>query len=538
MLTNELHKNMLNSPVRTIQGRVEVYQDSTLAYRLDSDGALQSIKVERVGDNSKFFGYGVTHKLNFHLRDVGREIDIAAGSEAQVAFGVNYSFYKPFAPMFVTEVHRDEITNALSITAYDKLYKASGLLWIDYALAAPYTVKDVIYICANALGVPVAEEYLTDAPFSWNYEKGGNFNTTDTILDVLVSIAEVTQTIYYLDRDDRLVFKLLDIDGDAKETITKDLYYTLESRPNRRLTTITYATEIGENFTSGTTLVGSVQYIRDNPFLDLLESTTIAERVNGMVDRIGNLTVNQFTTSWRGNYLIEIGDKIGIVTRDNETVCSYLLNDLIEYDGSLIQKTEWNYNDNNENETASNPINITEKINQTYAKVNKIENRIDLVASQVRENTEEIASITLNTDEIKMSVAEIQKEIGVEHDAIYEEIEEVRKQVEMTMSSEELKIAISKELENGVDKVTTSTGYTFDENGLTIEKSGSEMSTIVSEDGMVVRRGYEDVLVANNEGVKAEDLHATTYLIIGRNSRFEDYKDGYKQRTGCFWIGG
>ena len=51
---------------------------------------------------------------------------------------------------------------------------------------------------------------------------------------------------------------------------------------------------------------------------------------------------------------------------------------------------------------------------------------------------------------------------------------------------------------------------------------------------MTVYKGGEEVLVADNEGVKAEDLHATTYLIVGRNSRFEDL--GY-DRTACFWIG-
>ena len=54
----------------------------------------------------------------------------------------------------------------------------------------------------------------------------------------------------------------------------------------------------------------------------------------------------------------------------------------------------------------------------------------------------------------------------------------------------------------------------------------------------VKKANAEDVLVANSEGVKATDLHAKTYLIIGEGdgrSRFEDY--GIK-RTGCFWVGG
>jgi hypothetical protein len=61
------------------------------------------------------------------------------------------------------------------------------------------------------------------------------------------------------------------------------------------------------------------------------------------------------------------------------------------------------------------------------------------------------------------------------------------------------------------------------------------METLITEDGLTVKRGHEVTLSANNEGVIAEDLHATTYLLIGANSRFEDFENG--TRTGCFWIG-
>lgn len=78
------------------------------------------------------------------------------------------------------------------------------------------------------------------------------------------------------------------------------------------------------------------------------------------------------------------------------------------------------------------------------------------------------------------------------------------------------------------------TAYQFGTEDLEISKSGSEMKTHISEDGMKIKKDGQDVLVANNKGVDALDLHAKTYLIIGNNSRFEDYGEN---RTGCFWIG-
>ena len=107
--------------------------------------------------------------------------------------------------------------------------------------------------------------------------------------------------------------------------------------------------------------------------------------------------------------------------------------------------------------------------------------------------------------------------------------------MDAAITSEEVTIAIQSELANGVDKVTTSTGFTFNEEGLTVSKSESEMKTTITEDGMTVYKNDEAVLIANNTGVDAVNLCATTYLIIGTNSRIEDYGDG---RTGVFWIGG
>lgn len=78
------------------------------------------------------------------------------------------------------------------------------------------------------------------------------------------------------------------------------------------------------------------------------------------------------------------------------------------------------------------------------------------------------------------------------------------------------------------------TTYEFGTEKLSIKKSGSEMKTDISEAGMKVFKGDNEVLVANNEGVEAVDLHAKTYLKIGRNSRFEDLGEN---RTACFWIG-
>ncbi len=102
---------------------------------------------------------------------------------------------------------------------------------------------------------------------------------------------------------------------------------------------------------------------------------------------------------------------------------------------------------------------------------------------------------------------------------------------------------ISKEGADGnyvanVTEVETTTGYKLDAEGLNIKKSGEEMQNLLTNRGMYVNRDDESILAADNEGVNAINLRARKYLIIGANSRFEDYSNGTDEhRTACYYIG-
>ena len=117
-------------------------------------------------------------------------------------------------------------------------------------------------------------------------------------------------------------------------------------------------------------------------------------------------------------------------------------------------------------------------------------------------------------------------------------VKNIEKNVETKISPEEASIIVKTEIDQyGTSKVVTKTGFTFNDKGLTISKTGKEMSTNIDEDGMSIFKNNEEVLTADNQGVNAYNLHAKTYLIIGNTSRFEDFTKNGKKRTGCFWIG-
>ena len=114
--------------------------------------------------------------------------------------------------------------------------------------------------------------------------------------------------------------------------------------------------------------------------------------------------------------------------------------------------------------------------------------------------------------------------------------DEIRRKVDLALNDEEVTIKINQALANGVSRVETTTGFTFDEEGLTISKSDSDLSTLIDENGMDISYGDEVVLAVDNIGVNAMNLTARQYLIMGQYSRIQDVPN--QVRTGCFWIGG
>ena len=165
------------------------------------------------------------------------------------------------------------------------------------------------------------------------------------------------------------------------------------------------------------------------------------------------------------------------------------------------------------------------------------ESELSTIRSETKTISETVTSLQLGSDSINASVKSLEQTVKETTEGLANDISIIQDQVNLAMTSDDVKIEIEKNLINGVNKVSTTTGYTFNENGLNISKSDSEMKTQITEDGMKIYKNRDIMLTANNQGVDAKNLHATTYLIIGGNSRMEDFIENGSKRTAVFWIG-
>lgn len=140
----------------------------------------------------------------------------------------------------------------------------------------------------------------------------------------------------------------------------------------------------------------------------------------------------------------------------------------------------------------------------------------------VNREAESFAALELTVQGIS---AEVSRQKGSE-ERLKEELTRV------SQTADTLELQVQKIVDNGGERVVTSTGYTFDDTGLHIRKAGEEMGNRLDHTGMYVQRGEQIILKANAAGVTATDVQVNNYLIVGDHARFQDYQGG----TGCFYL--
>jgi len=161
------------------------------------------------------------------------------------------------------------------------------------------------------------------------------------------------------------------------------------------------------------------------------------------------------------------------------------------------------------------------------------ENTSSLTTSLI-ETQDAIEETSRNVGDLTDNVAGIQNDLSATTETLTSSINTLQQEVNARMTADAVELAIEEKISNGVKSVETETGYRFDKDGLTISKSDSDLTTQIDNTGMVVSNRLNDVLTATNDGVEAVNLTSRKFLIIGNNSRIQDYN---YTSTGIFWIG-
>ena len=526
--TNPIYENMFNSAAREFVGRVELLEGSTLLDIFTHDGALISFTVDRApSDNNKFFGYSVCQMVTVKLRDKERTINIKKGQHLQVAYGIDTDYLYSCPVYIIDEVVRDENTNDLTVTAYDPIYKASSKKVKDLILPEQFTLKVFAYACGSALNMPVDFINIPENLLGLTYTKNtANFSGDETIREALDDLAEMFGAVYYFCNNWRMTFRQLNRKGEPDLVIDKSKYFTLSVKTAHKLTNIASITELGDNVITTSGLEGETQYLRENAFLTLRDD--IDALLYTILNAVQGLTLYQFECKHRGDFRLAIGDKISLTTKDNNTIHTYLLNDSTTYNGGLVSTTSWTY-EATDAMSDTNPTTIGEALKSTYAKVDKVNQRITLMANDMDER---IASLVITTDQIQSTVqdntAGLQSQITQTAESIRSEVTDevngLNSKIEQTAGSitatvTDTKNQLESKIEQTAGSITSTVTDELNKTKTEIQQTTDSISQTVTSQGEVVAQLVLDIDGIHNMGyVTFTDLEGNgTTVINGSN---------------------
>ena len=279
-------------------------------------------------------------------------------------------------------------------------------------------------------------------------------------------------------------------------------------------------------------------YIRQDNFF-----ITQQEQIDNIYNAVKGFKIQNLTCENRADISLDCWDMIKYTTDKGDY---YTLNDNeITFTGVAMGKVNTN-------------IPTGTKAENTNIQGLSIEQKIRKVQTQINEAEASIKTITQETTELKGITEENSVAINNNYQDILQRLDgyateddvlSVENKVESIQNSTDYYIGITEDIRlNGVSKVTTTTGYTFDEDGLTVEKTGAETKTTLNEVGLEVKDSTgntdESLLFAGYDKetgetiVKSKNMTVEKYLVIGKYSRIEDYEPSGTKATGIFWIGG
>lgn len=426
---------------------------------------------------------------------------------------------RTLAGIFVVEKITRPSKNRCQITAYDRVSRLDRDLsqWLESLNGWPYTLKTFAQMVCSACNLNLVDtsfpnESLQVQKFTagkvtgrkliqWVAQACGRFcrATPDGQLEFAwytakdIAITPGGQRFYYKDSLKREDYQVAPID--------------------KVLIKLTQ-TDVGASYGDGSNAyVITGNYLLANVAHETL--VTVAEHLHEILKTV---TYTPCRLVMPADLAVEAGDIVQVTDYNGKTFSAY-----------IMAKTQNGQRQTLESTGSAMRDNVVQTNNSQYEDLQGsiLELQADAEGLRVenRGQNEKLSKLELSVEGIKTKVT-----------AQETDLEQVTNRVSMAeQTAEGISLRVRSIVENGTDRVITSAGYTFDETGLTVRKSGKQIKTRITEDGMTVYKNDNAVLTANSEGVNAVDLHASTYLMVGGRSRFENYGT---DRTGCFWIGG
>ena len=452
-ITNDGLQKFL-SPRREISCYIEMNLEDS--YEILRAKQIYNWKIERNAEDSKFFGTGVCQKMT--LETIMTNFSSPVRTINPVSGVSGFTFSTPL--FYITEVIQDEVANKITYTGYDGLYFATQHKIKEANLPSTYTIKELaekaVALIPELSGVDTSSLNL---PFT-----SANLSGEETCREIFDDIAEATQTNYYVNSENILCFKRMNTI--VSVNVPKTAYFEATTGAVYVLKTIMSVTELGDNASS--TATGSpdvsgievTQYVRENCFYTQLKDTQIKNALQYAINNVGNSYLYEYSIKWRGITATEPFDIISFANKDGVYVEAVLFNDTISYNGGLIEQSSWSYKAQDETEESSG---IGERINNTFARVNKVDNTVKIHAGLINNLQEEYAELNVTVDGINTKVQKNSGDISTLNQTATEINTQVQKNTgeisTLNQTATELRSEVTDANNNASQAIQTANGF-------------------------------------------------------------------------------
>lgn len=269
-------------------------------------------------------------------------------------------------------------------------------------------------------------------------------------------------------------------------------------------------------------------YFVTGNYLLTTDSTEALEPVaRGLFERLDGFTYTPCTLTVPASCNVRAGDILTVTDRSGREFRTIVMTrthaggkDTLESTGGPDRTSAEALNNSGYRALSGKVFEIRKSIEGLLARAAALENEENI-------SRERLAELEMTARGLEISVSQAEQLHNRQLETINTQL------TSLQLAADGLSLSVQEILQNGVDSVTTKTGYTFNADGLTIHKEGEEIHNTVDNTGMYVKRGDETMLRAGADGVVATDVTVRNFLIVGEHARFEAYPTN---RVACFYV--
>lgn len=526
---------------------------------------------ERYVPQQGFIGQFVARTISGNLQNIsddfnieGREIELQLG----VVYGETTNWYS-FGNFLITDPTDDNVTDNTKFEAMDyaKLFNKrfngdftnndfpqslNTILGINEETGGEtgdettgetheeegnVTALWLAKYCCAQVGVEFGSDTFTNDDFVINQNP---FQAGESCRDVLKEISKLAYSWVRIGWDNKcyIDFNQHDTtDVDTYNVITNDHYFSLETKKEVfgpinnvvvGMSGVDGESHSSKDYESIEQYGEHAIYIYDNPLTNTFELRELAQQ---QASKLFGLSYAQVNVETLGHPWLQGLEKVDVVNMEGNHNITYPFNKTLKYNGHIRSIID-SMGETEVESTLAYESGILKNIRNASIKVDKQNQTIE-------QYTSKIISIEIKDNNDYQEILD-----KFDNYAPKSDIVTLEKSVTQLQTDTYTKTEINTKLTDGsVTKVTTTSG-TFDENGMTYEKTNAKTKTTINEVGVNVQdstgstsksllfAGYVDdkneefKKYRNQTIVGSDNIVVREFLVVGDNSRIQDYEDG------------